>query len=257
MPLAALVVGNRSESGYKYPTSIKLENAKLSAPEKNSAGLGYCAMYVCQNDRTNTVKVEGSVEYVGNPRVNLGDMNYATFAVDKVYVSDFSQFQCVISEGLIPNIVLLNDLNLSGIGFSVLEDISFDLNRNTLTAGYIKMGRAKATFCNGNLVVNNSSEVGIELKSGSRLCLDNVEYRTSAKQSIATGKFVKDVMIDVVNGSKVFANVYGIATNAYVNKETYDVSEGINVNVVHSRISAEDSNNGDSTAILFNVKGSV
>lgn len=256
VPRATLVVGNRYSYDYLNPTYVVLENVVLDTPEKNSAGLGYYAMYVYQNDWTNTVKVGGSVEYEGNPKVNLGAMNYATFAVDKVYVSDFSQFQCVISEGQIPNIVFLNDLDLSGMGFSVLEDISFDLNGKILTSGYIQVEDAKVSFCNGDLVVNTSSEVGIELKSGSRLCLDNVEYRTSAKQSIATGRFVKDVMIDVVNGSKVFAKVYGIVTNAAVDS-TGKVSENINVTVNGSSVSTEGSDNGDDVAILFNVKGSV
>ncbi len=258
VPLASLVVGNRSTSGYRYPASVKLENVKLFAPEKNSVGLGYHAMYVWQNDRTNTVKVEGSVEYLDNRKVNLGTMNAASFAVDKVYVENLDEFQwAFVGSNPIPNIVLLDDIDASGMGYLwVSADVSFDLNGKTLKSDYIKVFGSKANFRNGNLVVNTSSEVGIELTSSSKLCLDNVDYH-SGKQGIATGELVKNIQIDILNGSKVFAKIYGIATNADVNKQTYDVSEGINVNVVGSSISTEDSNNGDNTAILFNVRGSV
>lgn len=255
VPRATLVVGNRYSYDYLNPTHVVLENVVLDTPEKNLNGVGYHAMYVYQDSWTNTVEVEGSVEYEGNPMVNLGAMNYATFAVDKVYVGDFSQFQCVISEGLIPNIVFLNDLDLSGMGFSVLKDISFDLNGKILTSGYIQVDDAKATFCNGILVVNTSCEVGIELTSDSWLCLDNVEYRTE-KQGIAVAKFACNARIDVLNGSKVFAKIYGIVTNAAVDS-TGKVSENIKVNVIGSSVSTEGSDKGDDVAILFNVKGSV
>ncbi len=258
VPLASLVIGNRSESGYKYPTSVGLENVKLSAPEKNSSGLTYYAMYVCQNDRSNTVKVEGSVEYMDNLKVNLSSMNAATFAVDKVYVENLDEFRWAFNGSRpISNIVFLSDIDATGMGYLwIPADVCFNLNGKTLTSDYIKVDGAKTVFRNGNLIVNTTKVVGIELTSNSKLCLDNVEYRTSAKQGIATCELVKNVQIDVLNDSKVFANVCGIVTNAYVDSNG-NFSEDIRVNVNGSSISTEGSSNGDDVAILFNVKGSV
>ena len=74
---------NREEIGYKYPTSVVLDGAMLSAPAKNNAEKNYFARYVYQSERMtlNTVTVEGTVRYTGeNSKVN-SDMNGAAFNV--------------------------------------------------------------------------------------------------------------------------------------------------------------------------------
>lgn len=83
VPLAALVIGNRRKEGYRYPTSVTLENAKLSAPMKNHAEKDYFAMYVYQSERMtlNTVKAEGTVRYVGESSKVNSNMNGATFNI--------------------------------------------------------------------------------------------------------------------------------------------------------------------------------
>lgn len=84
VPLAALVVGNRSTSAYDYKTSVELENVIIDAPEKNAAtnAKDYYAIYVWQNNTTNTVSVTGTVKFAEtNNKVNTDKMNDATYTV--------------------------------------------------------------------------------------------------------------------------------------------------------------------------------
>lgn len=56
VPLAALVIGNRSAS-YKLGTTAFLDNVTLNTPEKNSAEKTYFDMYIYQNDERYPVSV--------------------------------------------------------------------------------------------------------------------------------------------------------------------------------------------------------
>ena len=79
VPLAALVIGNRSSS-YKYPTVVKLEDVVISAPEKNKSNKDYYGIYIYQNDATNTVNVSGTVKDYEKIKIN-DKKNGATVSV--------------------------------------------------------------------------------------------------------------------------------------------------------------------------------
>ncbi len=87
VPLAALVVGNRSNS-YRYQTNVELKDVELSTPNENTVRK---SIYVYQNDTTNTVTVTGNIkgEYTVNeentrngalvfPEAKIGDSYYQT-----------------------------------------------------------------------------------------------------------------------------------------------------------------------------------
>ena len=81
VPLAALVIGNRSASAYDYSTSAELENVIIKAPKTNTADVEYFGIYVWQNDETNTVSVSGTISSEStNTSVNE-DKHGATYNV--------------------------------------------------------------------------------------------------------------------------------------------------------------------------------
>lgn len=80
VPLASLVIGNRSSSAYKYNTSVELNNVTINNPDKNDAGKDYYSIYVYQNDTNNTVSVTGTLS--SNSKSNVNDnKNNATYSV--------------------------------------------------------------------------------------------------------------------------------------------------------------------------------
>ena len=85
VPLAALVIGNRNDSAYDYPTSAELENVIIKAPKTNEAGVEYDGIYVWQNDGTNTVSVSGTISSSESTNTSVNDDKHgATYNVDKV-----------------------------------------------------------------------------------------------------------------------------------------------------------------------------
>ena len=57
IPLAALVIGNRSTGAYALGTTVVLNNVELKAPEKNTVGKEYFDMFIYQNNETYPVSV--------------------------------------------------------------------------------------------------------------------------------------------------------------------------------------------------------
>lgn len=83
VPLAALVIGNRHNKSYQYKTSVELDDVTIEAPEKNKKNKGYFAIYVYQNDATNTVSVSGTVKFAEtNNKVN-SEKNSAAYKVNE------------------------------------------------------------------------------------------------------------------------------------------------------------------------------
>lgn len=83
VPLAALVVGNRTGSFYKYPASVTLENARISAPVENNAEspIQYHAIYVWQYDENSKVSVDGTVRFEDTNDKANDNVNGATYEV--------------------------------------------------------------------------------------------------------------------------------------------------------------------------------
>ena len=85
VPLATLVVGNRSDNSYTYPTDMTLKNVSVCAPLEsiNTSGnpLNYYGVYIYQNNSTYNVKVRGdlteSPDSLADPFINIGNMNDA------------------------------------------------------------------------------------------------------------------------------------------------------------------------------------
>ena len=59
VPLAALVIGNRSASAYKHPVSVDLENVTITVPAIGSSST-YHGIYVYENSEKYPVSVSGS-----------------------------------------------------------------------------------------------------------------------------------------------------------------------------------------------------
>ncbi|MSU06849.1 hypothetical protein FYJ80_08710 [Spirochaetales bacterium NM-380-WT-3C1] len=76
VPLASLVIGNRSSSAYKYNTSVVLNNVTINNPDIEK----YYSIYVYQNDTTNTVSVSGTLSSTSQNKVNT-EKNSADYSV--------------------------------------------------------------------------------------------------------------------------------------------------------------------------------
>lgn len=76
VPLASLVIGNRSSSAYKYNTSVVLNNVTINNPDIEK----YYSIYVYQNDTTNTVSVSGPLSSTSQNKVNT-EKNSADYSV--------------------------------------------------------------------------------------------------------------------------------------------------------------------------------
>ena len=90
VPLAALVIGNRTSSAYSYPTSVELDNVTLKAPEKNKAEKPYYGIYVYQCKQSDgdsyPVSVEGTISdestnNIVNPIMSDNNISIAKFDV--------------------------------------------------------------------------------------------------------------------------------------------------------------------------------
>ncbi len=123
VPLAALVVGNRSGS-YQYKTNVELKDVELSTPYENTVRK---SIYVYQNDTTNTVTVTGNIkgectineENTRNgalvfPEAKIGDTYYQTFeeAVKAVKENE----SIVLSKGIKTKLPSVSEKGVSIIG---------------------------------------------------------------------------------------------------------------------------------------------
>lgn len=79
VPLASLVIGNRSSS-YQYKTSVELNNVTINNPDKNKDNRTYYSIYVYQNDTNNTVSVTGTLSSTSQNKVNT-EKNSADYSV--------------------------------------------------------------------------------------------------------------------------------------------------------------------------------
>ena len=84
VPLAALVIGNRRDTGNFYPASAELSEVTINAPDKNNADIDYHGIYVWQNRTDYPVKVSGSVRFSDNDKTNTDNMNGAMYSVIKL-----------------------------------------------------------------------------------------------------------------------------------------------------------------------------
>lgn len=129
VPLAALVIGNRSSSAYAYPTSVKLESVVLKAPENNSKGKAYFGLYVWQNSDSYPVSVSGTINAESTINKVNSNKNSADFRVgemEEVYtISTASElFEFANNVNTIGNsysrktVLLTNDIDLNNVDWT-------------------------------------------------------------------------------------------------------------------------------------------
>ena len=123
VPMAALVLGNRSASAYRYPASCTLENTTLIAGN----GCKTVYAYDMENEGCEVTFHYDAASDVGTVVSQGVDMNHVKGAGDTYYNS--------ISEALAANessIQLIHDLN-EDVVIAAGKDVALDLNGRTLT----------------------------------------------------------------------------------------------------------------------------
>ena len=112
VPLAALVIGNRSTS-YPYPTSVTLDNATVTVENDSNKKNYHTSIYVYQQDATadRAVSVSGTLSKTSDTTVN-SDMNGASYSVtpvtpvilvsDKPILDDFNAIADSVFNKIVP-----------------------------------------------------------------------------------------------------------------------------------------------------------
>ena len=143
------------------------------------------------------------------------------------------------------------------------NDASIDLDGHTLTSEFIvNLEDASWEISNGTLISNITgledakNRIAIGLKTNSSLVLDNVDYKSNI---VALFLFNNEnnPTLRIINGSSVKTTeaYYAIGTNA----TEPNSSRNVTLDIIDSTVSSAGSKdtNGDNTAILFNVNGTV
>lgn len=140
VPLAALVIGNRSGSAYNYPTSVKLDNVTLKAPEKNKADKPYYGIYVYQckqsDGNSHHVSVEGTISdsstnKIVNPIMSDEGISIAKFDVSgaEFTVKTSAEMEAALDVG--GTVKILNDIDISET-LKVTKTVTLDMNNNKI-----------------------------------------------------------------------------------------------------------------------------
>ena len=141
VPLAALVIGNRTPNSYEYPTTVTLDNVTLKTGEKAVRK----AMYVYQESDDYPVTVFGSLSTDSERTINVidGKENKASVNVDKgiATVSDASSIVTsfanltnesvvTLSHGLTTKLDSINNKTITFIGDG---SQTFDMSSSAVT----------------------------------------------------------------------------------------------------------------------------
>lgn len=181
-------------------------------------------------------------------------------------VSNADELKTGLTDGgyyrLTDNITLSPDgSTASAVVFS--NDASIDLDGHTLTSEFIvNLENASWEISNGTLISNITgledakNRIAIGLKTNSSLVLNNVDYESNI---VALFLFNNEnnPTLRIINGSSVKTTeaYYAIGTNA----TEPNSSRNVTLDIIDSTVSSAGSKgtNGDNTAILFNVNGTV
>ena len=164
VPLAALVVGNRTDNSYRYSTTVTLDNVTLSTPNENTVRK---SIYVYQNDTTNTVTVTGNIkgectvnaENTRNgalvfPEAKIGDTYYQTLSNALDSVSKNGNANIELSSGLTTELPPINEKTITFIGDG---SQTFDMSTSAVTCS-----GSNLTFKNVNFKGSTSNYIGIQ-----------------------------------------------------------------------------------------------
>lgn len=182
---------------------------------------------------------------------------YNSINVNKVFVRNEKEFASVASN--FSDIWLVNDID---VGSMIWPDMPYgktiELNGYSLSYSQsLTVGaHGLVTFHNGTLNFTNDFGYGLRLSSGADLCLDNVQYNSNDCGMIVIDDGQSRSEVEIMNGSVINAKEHGILTSQ-IGDNGGNVTSNVRIHVADSTISTKDSNNGDNSAIVFNVKGSV
>lgn len=162
---------------------------------------------------------------------------------------------------------LADDITLSSGESSASKtfstDVSIDLDGHTLTSEFIvNLNNASWKISDGKLITsikgiaNAKLRSAISLQTDSSLTLDNVDYSSNVVALFMSNNN-NNAALRIINGSSVKTTeaYYAIGTNA----TEPNPSRNVTIEIIDSMVSSAGSNdtNGDNTAILFNVNGTV
>ena len=184
VPLAALVIGNRTLNSYKYSTTVTLDNVTLSTPNERAVRK---SIYVYQNDTTNTVTVTGNIK--GEYTIN-GDFNGAE-------VSDICTVKQVSNN--------TSTTVLFGEGSSSKKNISVNLSDNTtlsLSSGTFHEGsNSKNVTLIGKLDSHNNPVSTVDIAKESTVA-EGAKHLNYQRGSVFTFE-----NLTIVNGTDTYDGI--------------------------------------------------
>ena len=200
VPLAALVIGNRSNA-YKYPTTVTLDNVKLSTPNEESERK---LMYVYQNEGAPEVTVRGTLNGLYDAEAKE---NKRIFFNDATSIKSLGLFNLAANrsntEGKTVTIAL---------GDEVFSDINYSQNSTGYTKKGLLIGNTSLNSYNAkqdegkelNLIIEGgsitSSSTGYQSIDGLAdtsvyMLLPNINTNVTFKNVVFNGVFSFDVQI--------------------------------------------------------------
>lgn len=258
LPYAAITVGNRTASGYRYPTSLTMTGCTVQSIGEKAEY--FPAVYVYANQEEGmgvTIDYEDCV-LIGDFEVCSGNVTVNGAAFDapgqSVSVSDSQTLAEVLAnmgtaEGQTQHlqVTLSGNIDLSQVAFQDVPagtSVSMDLSdytatlpkRNLLTSGALSLR-------NGNL--SDPSGAGIGCLSGGSVSLDEVQYDAEGWGCIFVTQNAENTNISIKN-STINGGYYAVTSNASANP------------VASSTIVLENSTfTADESAMMINIPSKI
>lgn len=171
-----------------------------------------------------------------------------------IRVADEESLAEAVAEG--KTAILTQDVTVDTIPLNPEGETDIVLGGNTLTlettanTTFVQGGNS-LTISDGTLVADKMAQLNqatIKVDAGSRVTLDGVTYETSGTGILAEGQ---DATVEVIN-SAITAPVFGVSTNA-----RDEITHGVNIRIVDSRIEIPKSDGWTGVAVLLNVPGKL
>ena len=258
LPYAAITAGNRTASGYRYPTSLTMIGCTVQSIGEKAEY--FPAMYVYANPEKGmgvTIDYEDCV-ITGDFEVCSGNVTVNGAAFDapgqSVSVSDSQTLAEALAnmgtaEGQTQHlqVTLSGNIDLSQVAFQDVPagtSVSMDLSdhtatlpkRNLLTSGDLSLR-------NGNL--SDPSGAGIGCLSGGSVSLDEVQYDAEGWGCIFVTQNAENTNISIKN-STINGGYYAVTSNASANP------------VASSTIVLENSTfTADESAMMINIPSEI
>ncbi len=174
VPLAALVVGNRTEPGiYPYATKVELSNVTLETSNENSVRK---SIYVYQVNEDYPVSVTGDVKASWTVNDDMNGASYPEALIDNVYYETFEEAVDAVSKN--STITLLCNVDLTeytkvdaytpGVSFTFPQNVTLEMNNKTITSnnfGVVWEGDG-LTLKNGSFVCANGGSYALFIGNG-------------------------------------------------------------------------------------------